>query len=208
LLCLSIALGFAILVGMFAAPAAAHETRVFGDGHYVLVVGWHNEPAFEDEGNGFDLFISYDTTGDGDCHEHEGEEHEGEEHEEPDCLPVDAGAGDVVDLTVRVLYLRDDEIDAHVLASKLLGEAVQDFFDPSRYTFYMKPNVQGAYGFEVTGTIHKVDQSEPAVELDDERFVCGDGSQGEEPFDCVADILQPFPRPAFSNYRDDTPILP
>jgi hypothetical protein len=203
-LSLSIALGFVIAAGLFAAPADAHETRVFADGSYVIVLGWHEEPAFEDEGNGVDLFITFDSTGDGECHEHEEEVH----HEEPDCVPVDAGAGDIVDLSIRVLYLRDDEFDAQVLKSEPLeGDVVQDFFDPSRYTVFLKPNVQGAYGFEVSGTIQKVDANGPVLELDDEKWVCGGGAQAEEGFDCVDDILQPFPRPAFSNYRDDTPLF-
>jgi hypothetical protein len=203
LLYLATAVGFLALFGAFAAPAYSHESRVFGNGFYVVVVGWHEEPAFEDEGNGLDLFISYDTTGDGECHVHE----EGEEHDEPDCIPLDASAGDVVDISARVLYLRDDEFDAQILASEELeGDLVQDFFDPSRYTFFLKPNVEGAYGFKISGTLHKVDQAQPAVELDQEKFVCGNGTQGDEAFDCVDDILQPFPRPAFSNYRNDTPL--
>jgi hypothetical protein len=204
--CLAIGFFALAVAGTFAAPAFAHETRVFGDGFYVVVVGWHEEPAFEDEGNGLDFFISYDTSGDGECHEHEGEEHEGEEHE-PDCIPVDVGAGDVVDLDVRVLYLRDDAFDAQVLASDPLeGDLVQAFGDPSRYTIFLKPNVEGAYGFRVSGTIHKVDQDEPAVVLQNEKFVCGGGTQGDEAFDCVEDILQPFPRGAFSSYRNDQPL--
>jgi hypothetical protein len=202
---LSIALGFVIVAGLFAAPAEAHETRTYEDGAYVIVLGFHEEPAFEDEGNGVDLFITFDPTGEGACHEHE---EEGEEHEHEECLPVDAGAGDIVDLSIRVLYLRDDEIDAVVLKSEALeGDVVQDFFDPSKYTVYFKPNIQGAYGFEITGTIQKVDEEGPVLELDEERWVCGNGAQGDGGFDCVEDIMQPFPRPAFSNYRDDTPLF-
>jgi hypothetical protein len=193
-LSLSIALGFAIVAGLFAAPAEAHERRSYENGAYVIVLGFNQEPAFEDEGNGVDLFISFDTTGDGVC------------GPPPDCIPVNRRAGDVVDLSIRILYLREDEIDGQVLKSSQLGEVVQNFADPSRYTAFFKPNIQGAYGFEITGTIEKVGQG-PVLDLDDDRWVCGNGAQGTGAFDCVQDIMQPFPRPAFSNYRDDTPLF-
>lgn len=207
---LSVAAGLLIMVGVFAAPASAHEARAFGNGFYVIEVGFHNEPAFEDEGNGIDIFPFYDTDGDGECHfEEEGEHEEAVKHGEPDCVPVDVGQGDIVDLSVRVLYLKDDAFNAQVLAAETLeGDLVQAFGDPSRYTIFFKPNVEGAYGFRISGTVHKVDQAQPPVLLNQEKFVCGGGTQGEESFDCVQDILQPFPRPPFSSYRNDTPLFP
>ena len=191
-------LNLLILVGGIQAGSAfAHEQRNFLGGQYILFVGFVNEPAFEDEANALDLFLIRDIDGDGKCTQ-----------DTPDaCLdwqPVSKRDGDVVDLEAKVLYLADDEFNAQIREQrKLKGELDQDFSDDTRYNIHFKPNVGGAYGFILNGTIQK--QGSPAVQFVNEKFVCGNGHQniGGHGFSCVGDILQPFPFGANSNYRDD-----
>ena len=193
-----IALNLLILgAGIQTGSAFAHEQRNFLGGQYILFVGFRNEPAFEDEANGLDLFLIRDSDGDGKCTQ-----------DTPDAcldwLPVDKGNGDVVDIQAKVLYLADDQFNAPIREQgKLKGELEQDFFDATRYNIYFKPNVGGAYGFILNGTIQK--QGSPAVQFINEKFVCGNGHQPPTAhgFSCVGDILQPFPFGANSNYRDD-----
>ena len=61
---LSIATAVAVVVaslGIFASPAAAHESR--GVGPYTFVVGWITEPAVVGQANGLDLTVT-ETAGD------------------------------------------------------------------------------------------------------------------------------------------------
>ena len=56
---LSIAAALAVVVaslGIFASPAAAHESR--GVGPYTFVVGWVTEPAVVGQSNGLDLTVT------------------------------------------------------------------------------------------------------------------------------------------------------
>ncbi len=191
-------LNLVILVGgVQTGSAFAHEQRNFLGGQYILFVGFRNEPAFEDEANGLDLFLIRDRDGDGRCTE-----------DTPDAcldwLPVSKRDGDVVNLEAQVLYLTDDQFNAPIREQrKLKGALSQDFSDDTRYNIRFKPNVGGAYGFILNGTIQK--QGSPAVQFINEKFVCGDGKGpgSEHSFSCVGDILQPFPFGANSNYRDD-----
>jgi hypothetical protein len=183
--------------GIQTGSAFAHEQRNFLGGQYILFVGFRNEPAFEDEANGLDLFLIRDSDGDGKCTVETADAC-------TDWLPVSKRDGDVVNLETKVLYLTDDQFNAPIREQrKLKGELGQDFFDATRYNIYFKPNVGGAYGFILNGTIQK--QGAPAVQFINEKFVCGDGNQniGGHGFSCVGDILQPFPFGANSNYRDD-----
>jgi hypothetical protein len=193
-----VALNFVILVGGIQVGSAfAHEHRNFLGGQYIMFVGFRNEPAFEDEANGLDLFLIRDSDGDGQCTQ-----------DTPDAcldwLPVDKGAGDKVDIKVKVLYLAEDKFDAQIREqAPLKGELDQDFFDATRYNIHFKPNVGGAYGFILNGSFQK--QGSPEVQLNNVKFVCGNGSQDlpNSRFGCVGDILQPFPFGANSNYHDD-----
>ena len=61
---LPIAAAIAVVVasfGIFASPAAAHESRTVGP--YTFVVGWINEPALVGQSNGLDLTVT-ETAGD------------------------------------------------------------------------------------------------------------------------------------------------
>jgi hypothetical protein len=103
-----------------------------------------------------------------------------------------------------------------VLATtKLAGELEQDFEDPSRYNIFFKPNVDGPYGFQLDSTIQykgsdpNFPEPGPVLHIsgEDGKFVCEGGSQVEgESFNCVRDILQPFPGRASANYRDNPPL--
>jgi hypothetical protein len=56
---LPIAAAIAVVVasfGIFASPAAAHESRTVGP--YTFVVGWINEPALVGQSNGLDLTVT------------------------------------------------------------------------------------------------------------------------------------------------------
>ncbi len=186
--------------GIQTGSAFAHEQRNFagplGPAHYIMFVGFRNEPAFEDEANALDLFLIHDIDGDGNCTQDTPEA----------CLdwkPVSKRDGDVVDIQTTVLYLNDDEFNAPIREQRQLrGELRQDFSDDTRYNVRFKPNVGGAYGFILNGTFQK--QGAPAVQLNNVKFVCGGGSQqvGHR-FSCVGDILEPFPFGANSNYRDN-----
>ena len=59
----AIAAALAVVVasfGIFATPAAAHETRMVGP--YTFIVGWVNEPAVAGQSNGLDLTVT-ETSG-------------------------------------------------------------------------------------------------------------------------------------------------
>jgi len=61
---LAIAAAVAVVMaslGIFASPAAAHETRAVGP--YTFVVGWVAEPAIAGQSNGLDLTVT-ETAGD------------------------------------------------------------------------------------------------------------------------------------------------
>jgi hypothetical protein len=62
-LSLAIALSTVALLALFvpARPALAHGHTTVGD--YELVIGFHNEPAYQGEPNGLDLFVTNTKTG-------------------------------------------------------------------------------------------------------------------------------------------------
>jgi hypothetical protein len=197
-------MGVVTVAATLAVPAFAHEGRRFLP--YIVFVGFRNEPAFEDEGNALDFFVLFDTDGDGEC-------------TAADCsdwVAVNRGAGDQVDLKARVQYLEADTFDAKVIASaRLRGAVEQDFADPSRYNIFFKPNVDGAYGFLIEATL-KYNGSDPnfptpgplvTIGGNGGKFVCEGGSQDpEEVFNCVDEVLQPFPLGVAASYRNDPPL--
>lgn len=201
-----IVMSLLIVGSTLTVPVFAHEGRVFAGGSYVIFVGFRNEPAFEDEGNALDFFVLYDTNGNGEC----------DDDTCSDWLPVDKGLGDGVNLRAEVLYLEEDAFNARVLDSaRLRGAVEQDFEDPSRYNIFFKPNVDGAYGFRIEATIRyrgsdsRFPDPGPLLTIEGRRgkFVCEGGSQDpDSEFNCVANILQPFPLGAGANYRNDSPI--
>lgn len=50
-------LAAATLFGLCTTAALAHEVEVVGDGRYLVIVGFVNEPIFTGERNGLDLII-------------------------------------------------------------------------------------------------------------------------------------------------------
>ena len=151
---------------------SAHERRVVGDGRYLVVVGFGSEPAFEDVVNSAEIIIVRAA----------------------DQRPINASAGDVVDLAVEVQLRADEAFDADVVQAADLAKPTQGFGTPNRYFSHFRPTVDGTYAFRVRGTIW--DRSDPAgvgpVSID-ETFVCGGGSLGMGAFNCVRDP-QTFPQ--------------
>lgn len=137
----------------------AHETREGVSNTYNLTVGHRSEPVFAREPTRFD-FIVRDL--------------EGNPYE-----PVE------IDLSVKVLYLKEDAFDAKILkARELTGELRRDRTTPNRFNIWYKPTRAGAYGFYIKGTIDGVAFRE--------RFVCGDGALADSGFGCITNI-QKFP---------------
>ena len=135
------------------------------------MVGFRNEPAYEDQINAVDVFVQRTADGSGLI-----------------------GAGDRVELAVEVQLRRDDAIDAEVLDSALLATPRLAFGTEDRYNAWFRPTADGAYGFHVTGVIQDVSNGGEEIEVD-ETFVCRGGSQNPEgrSFGCVEDP-QSFPR--------------
>ena len=161
------------LMAMAVTPVVAHEAREVAGGEYEIEVGWRTEPAFEDVLNNVDFFVVRE-----------------------DGTPVSVRAGDSLDVTFEVLYLRTDAPNAQVLARRTLGNGlIQDFVNPSRYNIPFIPTKDGAYGFKLTGTI----EGHPI----NETFICEGGSQNEdEDFACV-DNATTFPFGTWSRYLDN-----
>lgn len=74
-------------VGMQTGSALAHEGRVFAP--YIVFVGFRNEPTFEDEANGLDLFVLIDKDGNGQC-----DQFNSTTNTCLDWVPVNTGGGD------------------------------------------------------------------------------------------------------------------
>lgn len=161
-----------------ASPKAAfaHETRTVGNGKYHLVVGFRNEPAFEDVTNAADIFASRAS----------------------DNKPINTSNGDVVDLTVEVQYRAGEAFSSNTITSTLLDEKPRKAFGTdNRYNAWFKPNVNGAYAFHITGTISDASNPVAGPVTIDETFVCGQGSLvPNRGFNCVRDP-QPFPNPGY-----------
>jgi hypothetical protein len=134
--------------------------------------GFRNEPAFEGEINAVDIFISRAS----------------------DSRPIDTSVGDVVDLTVVVQYRAAETFSSAVVASTPLEQKPSKAFGTTnRYNAYFRPNVDGAYGFRITGTISDLSDPVAGQVTIDETFVCGGGSLAPpSAFNCVRDA-QPFP---------------
>ncbi|NOZ52614.1 MAG: hypothetical protein GXP08_05635 [Gammaproteobacteria bacterium] len=140
-------------------PLYAHETREGVSDAYNLTVGHRSEPVFAREPAQFDLIIR-----------------------DLDGNPYEPSE---VDLSVKVLYLKEDAFDAKVLkAKKLRGDLQRDRSSPNRFNIWYMPTRAGAYGFRIKGTIDGV--------VIKERFVCGGGSLADSGFGCVTNI-QKFP---------------
>jgi hypothetical protein len=170
---------------------SAHERRLVGG--YLVVVGFGTEPAFEDVVNSAEVVIVRAA----------------------DQRPINAAAGDVVDLTVRVQLRKSEAFDADVVQAANLAKPAQGFGTTNRYFSHFRPTVDGTYAFRVRGTIW--DKSDPAgvgpVTID-ETFVCGAGSLGLGAFNCVRDP-QTFPQGAQDvhgrdrhGYEDDDSLKP
>lgn len=142
---------------LFTTPTVAHESRMIGDGAIQARVGWGEEPTFEKNINAFELIIEDDMV-----------------IEDPD-------------LTVHVLYLKDDAPDAEIVASQMLkGDLLRSSSDPNRFNIWFLPTKAGVYGFIVKGMINGT--------MIDEKFICEGGSldPNGSSFACV-DRLQGFP---------------
>ncbi len=106
-----------------------------------------------------------------------------------DCGGLPVAAGDI-NITVKALRLHRDAFNAPVLNQLTLGtmKTIENFG-----SIQLTPSVDGAYGFVLNGTI-------AGRAINNEKFVCGDGSQsaGEE-FDCVVNP-RVFPGPSTNRY--------
>ena len=160
---------------------SAHERRVVGVGRYLIVVGFGTEPAFEDVVNSAVLIVVRAA----------------------DQRPINAAAGDVVDLSVEVQLRGREAFDSDVIQAADLAKPAQGHGTPNLYFSYFRPTVDGTYAFRVRGTIW--DKSDPAgvgpVTID-ETFVCGAGSLAAEGFNCVRDP-QTFPQGALDSHGRD-----
>ncbi len=147
-------------LGLFTITSLqAHETREGVSNTYNLTVGHRSEPVFAREPTRFDLIVR-----------------------DLDGNPYEPSE---IDLSVKVLYLKDDTFDAKVLkARELTGDLRRDRSTPNRFNIWYKPTRAGAYGFHIKGTIDGV-----AIR---ERFVCGDGALADSGFGCITNI-QKFP---------------
>lgn len=121
------------LVAALAGPlgSTAHETRDVADGQYRFVVGFLNEPAFQDELNAASVRITVPAADDG----------------ETEATPVENLAGS---LNIEVIF--GDQ------TKELEVEPV--FRDPGHYVGYFIPTEPGDYSFHITGEIEGVEIDE------------------------------------------------
>lgn len=151
-----------ISIFLITSPTLAHEPREGVSGTYTIIVGNRVEPPYAGQKNSFDMFIR-DSAGN----------------------PVEVND---IDLNVKILFLKNEEFDARILAKKILkGELKEDGDTPSRFNIDYLPTIPGTYGFMVSGTINNI--------YIEEKYVCGNGSLHPEgrSFSCVTK-LQEFPR--------------
>jgi len=140
-------------------PLQAHETREGVSNTYNITIGHRSEPVFAKEPTRFDLIIR-----------------------DLDGNPYEPSE---IDLSVKVLYLKEDAFDSKVLKEReLTGDLRRDRASPNRFNIWYMPTRAGAYGFQIKGMIDGV--------VIEERFVCGGGSLTDGGFGCVTDI-QKFP---------------
>lgn len=169
--------GFLLGVSPNAAFAFPHETRIVGSGKYQLVVGFRNEPAFENVVNALDIFVTRAS----------------------DARPINTSVGDVVDLTVEVQFRNADTFSSSTIIFATLDKPSKAFGTDNKYSAWFKPNVDGAYAFHITGTISDLSNPVAGSVAIDETFVCGGGSQVPgHGFNCVRDP-QLFPNKHHNN---------
>jgi hypothetical protein len=159
--------GFTLLTGtFFNASVSAHEPRLIGDGALNVVVGWDVEPAFSGTLNAFELIVTDD---------------------------IEVAE---IDLTVNVLYLKEDAPDAKVrMSAELEAELRRNRSNPNQFNISVLPTKPGAYGFHFSGMINGI--------MVDEVFVCGGGTQNADgrSFGCI-EKPQKFPS-GKKHKRDD-----
>lgn len=163
-------LGFVLAVMvMVPATAAAHEIRTVGpNGEYTLVIGWFNEPAFNNVPNGVDIQLVRTA----------------------DKKPVNTEKGDVVDLQVEVQFRAGEDEKAAVLESVTLPNKPSiTMGTQNRYATWFMPVRAGAYAFRISGKISDVSDPKAGAVTLDETFVCGKGSKGHHAFVCLAEPL-------------------
>lgn len=155
------------LTGIAALPAQAHEFRDLGN-NYATITGWNVEPAVENSPNGIDVFLAFDTTGNGDFSD------------------LDASLGDTKVLAVVPIRLKTDSFNAKIIQIFPVLTQFQEVpgEDGLNNLFSFTPNQDGAWGWFLAGFIQKVGQS---PKLFAKKFVCGNGSQDlpNSQFDCV-----------------------
>lgn len=190
---MAIAAAVAIVVGSSSIALSAHERRLVGpSGEYTVVVGFRNEPPFEDEVNAAEIIIVRTA----------------------DQRPLNAAAGDVVNLTVEVQLRADEAYTADTIQTANLANPAQGFGTLNRYYSFFRPTVDGTYAFRVRGTISDTSAPVAGPVTVDETYVCGGGSLGTGAFNCVRDP-QAFPQGAKDShghdrhgYVDDDRLLP
>jgi hypothetical protein len=171
-------MGAMFCVGMVVAQA--HENRQVEG--YTVTVGFRVEPAFEDVVNAVDIFINRSS----------------------DDKAISVRDGDVVGLTVEVQVREDDTYDAAILAAaRLKEEPRQDFAASNRYNAWFKPTHDGAYAFHIKGTISDASDPQEGLQVINDTYVCGGGTQSSTSrFNCVEDP-QTFPGKPAAGYRNN-----
>lgn len=159
--------GIVIVVQMFFTHCVlAHEPRAVAGGALNVVVGWRSEPALVGQLNQFDFIVTDDI-----------------EVDDPD-------------LSVSILYLKEDTQDAKVLATaKLTGDLRRDGDNPNRFDIFVLPTKVGAYGFHIEGMINGV--------MINEVFICRGGTQNADgrSFGCIEEV-QKFPAHTKNEHRN------
>jgi hypothetical protein len=128
------------MVTAFAVSSvtSAHETREVADGQFQFVVGFLNEPAFQDDLNAASIRIT--TQEGGEATPDAADDHGG-------GTPVEGLVGS---LNIEVIY-EDQRMDLEVMG--VWGE-------PGHYVGYFIPTEPGDYTFHVTGEIDGVEIDE------------------------------------------------
>lgn len=182
----------ALAMGAFAAlPAQAHERFRLGSGCpeplgtgacVTGAIGSNNEPAKEDELNGFDFFLFYE---------------DGSE----DGNVISTRGGDTVTFeSVNFLFLKEDKLDAEVLNEQPMPLPTEAFANAGRYQNKVRYVDDGAIGYVVKACFQDLVEQEDDAPADsyvpmaeplcvDQKWVCGEGSQDprNDPADPEAD---------------------
>jgi hypothetical protein len=152
---------------LFTNAVLAHEPRAAAGGAVNIAVGWRSEPALVDQLNQFDFIVTDDI-------------------EVTD-----------LDLSVTIMYLKEDAQDAKVLSSSVLtGALTPDRDNPNRFNIYVLPTKVGAYGFHIEGMLNGI--------MIDEVFICRGGTQNTDgrSFGCIEEV-QKFPTHHKSKHQHD-----